>query len=801
MDPAPSTQSTNHRYYFGTEDTWIEQDPKKFAAKLNEVKKELSEIEETQNAIAAKVYSYSAPTRELIHTHSQWNASIQPLVLKVQRCNQLITHFFEELSSLPVRYIKKNLSLVCQLALSLDSIEAKIQRLSLLLSSSTFSQSVITFKAAMESCTEGVNAPLSQEIVKIVEQQQDSASRLNRDLRNQITLLHSQLQPSLRPLQQEPYNNSADTQILLLFDEPLESIVIDQEDHLLDKAIDGFISKSSLKNPENSTKKFLKDKYQEAQSTELRDDLSFCSGALLGLESWGTLIGNPQVVPFVEQLEKIAKWLQKLQQEVQNILLQIYQGTLQNITEDDYNHFFDNLFATSLSVSEQMIQEVRESLYALLSTKQVHTGIYYAARLFAHIEEIRFILDHFVTNLSNPAHESIIKALDNTYKCLSCFEDFPEEDLEVLSLQENFRQLFISPQASPQKNTLFVRKARNDDRKIKTLFFAACSVRDVLYLQNQKQLDLSPFNTRIITCLETIIAKVGTQLKSAAITDKLWLQIVRTAPSSFTIPMQEYIGKEIINWLFFSKKPSHIKLNMALKALSRIPGHKNSPQNKAKSDPDFEQIYELAPNHYEEKVIAIFCDLFFLLHQDHEAQKYNTPYIISHSRMTALLYRAKELTQNLHRDLKEEANELISYVETELKKKINSILESPIEPDLAAVESFRERKPGTSTDSHVLFHLLSQALWLHDDRQKAATELLRHHFAIESEPSLFSLSENEPINYLIALFVINQACLGEKLSPCEAFIDKTIMEVMGEEAFRLPQEFIKPFLVRSKMTD
>ncbi|MBS0654920.1 MAG: hypothetical protein JSR46_04010, partial [Verrucomicrobia bacterium] len=555
----------DRRYYFALQDDIVSLTPINFGLKIDEIQSQLDSVEKKQREIAGKLYSYSVPLMRVYETHQTWREELRGVSTKLYECAFALDTLHQ---ALPFQD-SLNLIIVClqkihHLELKLESVQVIVDQLDLLLNSQIYADAVCLYKQTIGRCEEIIRNHKDQVAQnREIEEIFKKVSEQDQKLEGLPDLLTRQVRRVHRDLRRF-YKHACENSF---------------EAQKIGEVLNSRLKEIELPHcGKNSfwlqVESIISDK--QLEGIVLREDLLLRSG-WWGLEDFLTKQCNSAITPCLNRLEEVAKLLQMLQVGLQTSLYERYQGVPEI-------HCSPKTYREMVDTAEKLVKKICQVLYTFMFTGEVSIGLYYASRLFAYIKELRFISEHFSIN------KNAIQAFQSTFRLVSLLNDKKSSKIE----------------------------------NIEILFWSAYRVAAAL---NDPSLTASRFNSRMVSCLQTLIARIGRcMLKKTERDRSSWLQIVKgvyvnrdgEGEKEQADRLILYVEKEVTDWFYFSQKSSNLSLALAIHALE-TDFLTNPSASKLLENADafgsFKQIYQMYLKSYSPPEIVEQLCLLFRAHQ------------------------------------------------------------------------------------------------------------------------------------------------------------------------------------------
>lgn len=493
--------------------------------KFIEIQSELKTLNGEQNMIAQAVYSYEN------HTHQDLKKDLSTISHNLQSCTQKIVTLHKDFPLIKsLKHVKLYIEQLYSLELKRELIQIAVDRLKLLLGNDSYANAIQLYKKMIRTC-QGIDEEIP-----------------NREL---------EVNTACRPIIEAigKLEKPTDVQILRVHREMTE-----------------WHTYACL--PPSPKKVEYPD--SNDQNTELgellRNDLRLCDGRFV---SWLTKQKNGAVLPCIESMEKIAYELQKRQEMIHTCLEGRYREGMDFVKNNEIL-YISKIIIQNLS---QQLQQIRQKLYELMSTRQIREALHYASRLSAFIEEIETTLSHFCIN-TNMDKQTVINALQSSFQLIS---------------------VLCTPNC-PLLN------------KIESLYLTASKMALTDNLSFQET-----FDGRIVRNLNALLAKYAKNIvQDIEEEKKIWRAIVSGVYVQCGEPdewedlasrLAVYIEKEAVKWLFFPEKKSNIRLDMAVYSL-KVDRFAVALVDKIRTKSEsFKLIYDGYEYTCNDELVALLCKL------------------------------------------------------------------------------------------------------------------------------------------------------------------------------------------------
>ncbi|MBS0654141.1 MAG: hypothetical protein JSR46_00020 [Verrucomicrobia bacterium] len=724
--------------YFLTNETDIDTpDEQIFFNKLNEINQLIEAVEKNINEIAASIYSFAAPSKRILERHEELKTELAAPIETLTTCNLDMCKLYEQLPFLPLQALCPSMQQLFPLSLKLQMIKTKVEQLALLLNSPAYSQAVILYKVSVLEYDKLAKKGRVTDTFKATLKEQKLLLHTLEDphLKENIKRIHEQMEQcdQEEKLAKEHINNE---------------LVISKLDEIKSTEERNYTRQDAL--PDITTKR--KQRATDSNAS-LREDLAFRTGTGASVTEYFIINwGNELTAPLINYMKKLAMDLQILDEDVQDCLQGLYENRGKEFAEITQNEdLFRAYFEGPLSIIEKALEDIRAAFYQIMHSQQTSTGLNYAARLSAFIQDIRFNLSHIFANIST-ANEKTIASIRHT--------------CDFLSIPHN---------------------SINTSKKIQALFSAAHSVSQALLLYVEDDKQLLQFNHKITKSLETLLSRVGLQVITQCNRDEeIWLAIVqgnrkksieRLSESLLLTRIIQYLTREITEWFYFSKNRSYLKLDMALYALSKNAQYMDHIHAVGKNTPSFLELYSAYQRQFGNDILSSLVSLFELIDVCESSRCHNL-FIQCYSKSIVQLAK---IEQQFPATIPkwEETSPILKMATDKLRK----IEENPnlyacgsiTAPTQVAMTKFTSGVQDPDTHTTVLLHLLSYALWGGGDKQREASNHLLDHF--KTLPcQCFSLQASEPLNCLIVDFIVDRATRQADLCSYEQFVIQKTLE-------------------------
>ncbi|MBS0654142.1 MAG: hypothetical protein JSR46_00025 [Verrucomicrobia bacterium] len=542
------------RYHFVSTDDIAPPEESEFAAQLLEIEKELQSVKETQGIIGGMIYSYSAPEKSVFATHKEWLQELQNSSSTLEKCSRIITNLYSALPfSLEIAH--KHMAKIHSIQLQIELSTEKITRLMLLLSSDVYAGSIVSYRRTIRQCQESCTN--KENLIKIWNTTKQDVALQSKDLHN----LDQRLQYHIRLVHEEItqfYHAACGNDI------PIEDCTLDD---ILDKQCASLtLSKTKKAGLQGLIKNDINERKQEAKAITLKNELTLCPTQYFINISILTKYANYSTNTLVSQLEEEAKELQLIQQTCLATLQMLYHGNWTAFPDEEYPEERLKIpLETALAFNRCTIIKIRKSLYTLIQSGEIEKGLHYAARLLAANQETSYMTSYFFSNIDRK-NQLVIRAVNHTFTLLS-------------EVEAN----------------------KNSSRQLKALLQAAQATAQALLKYKKNTLSMSQFNFKVASCLEIVIARIGNQILEKISSDDLLSMFEETGfNKGNSRKIFKYIEKSIIEWLYFSNKPSNSKLNNVLQVSKESKDYQSLLDKRLKKHPALTALYQSYPHNHEE---------------------------------------------------------------------------------------------------------------------------------------------------------------------------------------------------------